>query len=102
MNSERKIKRRKIFLSAYDNQLLRAIELLPQARQLAIGGAKANAKKQIKKIAFCVFCAYLRLLRDYETILSRNKLEEIQAVGFDSLASNKIAENKFLKNQTKQ
>lgn len=29
----------------YDSQLLRAIELLPQARQLAIEGAKANAKK---------------------------------------------------------
>jgi carboxyl-terminal processing protease len=29
----------------YDNQLLRAIELLPQAKQLAIEGAKANAKK---------------------------------------------------------
>jgi carboxyl-terminal processing protease len=27
----------------YDNQLLRAIELLPQAKQLAIEGAKANA-----------------------------------------------------------
>lgn len=27
----------------YDNQLLRAIELLPQAKQLAIQGAKANA-----------------------------------------------------------
>ncbi|MEP6901237.1 MAG: S41 family peptidase [Actinomycetota bacterium] len=30
----------------YDNQLLRAIELLPKAKQLAIEGAKANAKKQ--------------------------------------------------------
>lgn len=30
----------------YDNQLLKAIELLPQAKQLAIEGAKANAKKQ--------------------------------------------------------
>jgi carboxyl-terminal processing protease len=29
----------------YDNQLLRAIELLPQAKQLAIEGAKANLKK---------------------------------------------------------
>ena len=29
----------------YDNQLLRAIELLPKAKQLAIEGAKANAKK---------------------------------------------------------
>jgi carboxyl-terminal processing protease len=29
----------------YDSQLLRAIELLPQAKQLAIEGAKANAKK---------------------------------------------------------
>ena len=29
----------------YDNQLLRAIELMPQAKQLAIEGAKANAKK---------------------------------------------------------
>jgi carboxyl-terminal processing protease len=29
----------------YDNQLLRAIELLPQAKQLALEGAKANAKK---------------------------------------------------------
>jgi len=29
----------------YDTQLLRAIELLPQAKQLAIEGAKANAKK---------------------------------------------------------
>ena len=29
----------------YDNQLLKAIELLPQAKQLAIEGAKANAKK---------------------------------------------------------
>lgn len=29
----------------YDNQLQRAIELLPQAKQLAIEGAKANAKK---------------------------------------------------------
>ena len=27
----------------YDNQLLRAIELLPQAKQLAVEGAKANA-----------------------------------------------------------
>jgi hypothetical protein len=27
----------------YDNQLLRAIELLPQAKQLAIEGARANA-----------------------------------------------------------
>ncbi len=30
----------------YDNQLKRAIEFLPQARQLAVEGAKANAKKQ--------------------------------------------------------
>jgi len=29
----------------YDNQLLRAIELLPQAKQLALEGARANAKK---------------------------------------------------------
>ncbi|HEY0426618.1 MAG TPA: S41 family peptidase [Pyrinomonadaceae bacterium] len=29
----------------YDTQLMRAIELLPQAKQLAIEGAKANAKK---------------------------------------------------------
>lgn len=29
----------------YDVQLLRAIELLPQAKQLAVEGAKANAKK---------------------------------------------------------
>lgn len=29
----------------YDNQLLKAIELLPQAKQLAIEGAKANQKK---------------------------------------------------------
>ncbi len=29
----------------YDNQLKRAIELLPQAKQLAIEGAKANARK---------------------------------------------------------
>ena len=29
----------------YDNQLLKAIELLPQAKQLALEGAKANAKK---------------------------------------------------------
>lgn len=29
----------------YDNQLLRSIELLPRAKQLAIEGAKANAKK---------------------------------------------------------
>ncbi|MBS1794563.1 MAG: S41 family peptidase [Acidobacteria bacterium] len=29
----------------YDNQLLRAIELLPKAKQLAMEGAKANAKK---------------------------------------------------------
>jgi carboxyl-terminal processing protease len=29
----------------FDNQLLRAIELLPQARKLAIEGEKANAKK---------------------------------------------------------
>ena len=29
----------------YDNQLLKAIELLPEAKQLAIEGAKANAKK---------------------------------------------------------
>lgn len=29
----------------YDNQVLRAIELLPQARKLAIEGEKANAKK---------------------------------------------------------
>ncbi|MGC2237965.1 MAG: S41 family peptidase [Pyrinomonadaceae bacterium] len=29
----------------YDSQLLRAIELLPQAKQLALEGAKANAKK---------------------------------------------------------
>jgi len=29
----------------YDNQLLKAIELLPQAKQLAIEAAKANAKK---------------------------------------------------------
>jgi carboxyl-terminal processing protease len=29
----------------YDNQLLRAIKLLPQAKQLAIKGAKANAEK---------------------------------------------------------
>ena len=30
----------------YDNQLKKAIELLPQAKQLAVEGAKANAKKQ--------------------------------------------------------
>ena len=30
----------------YDNQLLKAIELLPQAKQLALEGAKANALKQ--------------------------------------------------------
>ncbi|MCU1290564.1 MAG: hypothetical protein JWN60_2793 [Acidobacteria bacterium] len=30
----------------YDDQLKRAIELLPQARQLALEGAKANASKQ--------------------------------------------------------
>lgn len=30
----------------YDNQLKKAIELLPQAKQLAIEGAKANASKQ--------------------------------------------------------
>lgn len=29
----------------YDNQLLRGIELLPQAKQLALEGAKANTKK---------------------------------------------------------
>ena len=29
----------------YDNQLIRAIELLPQAKQLALEGAKAAAKK---------------------------------------------------------
>ncbi|HEY0462517.1 MAG TPA: S41 family peptidase [Pyrinomonadaceae bacterium] len=29
----------------YDNQLLKAIEVLPQAKQLALEGAKANAKK---------------------------------------------------------
>jgi carboxyl-terminal processing protease len=30
----------------YDNQLKKAIELLPEAKQLAIEGAKANAKKE--------------------------------------------------------
>lgn len=30
----------------YDNQLKKAIELLPEARQLAIEGAKANAKRE--------------------------------------------------------
>jgi hypothetical protein len=30
----------------YDNQLQKAIELLPQAKQLALEGAKANALKQ--------------------------------------------------------
>ncbi len=30
----------------YDNQLKKAIELLPQAKQLALEGAKANAKKE--------------------------------------------------------
>jgi carboxyl-terminal processing protease len=30
----------------YDNQLKKAIELLPEARQLAIEGAKANARKE--------------------------------------------------------
>jgi carboxyl-terminal processing protease len=30
----------------YDNQLLKAIDLLPQAKQLALEGAKANALKQ--------------------------------------------------------
>ncbi|MGI8882830.1 MAG: S41 family peptidase, partial [Pyrinomonadaceae bacterium] len=34
----------------YDNQLLRAIELLPEARQLAIKGALANAQKNKSKI----------------------------------------------------
>ena len=33
----------------YDDQLIRAIELLPQARQLAIQGARANAQKQNNK-----------------------------------------------------
>ena len=32
-------------INEYDNQLKRAIELLPQAKQLAIEGAKANARK---------------------------------------------------------
>ncbi len=32
----------------YDNQLKKAIELLPQAKQLAVEGAKANALKQSK------------------------------------------------------
>jgi hypothetical protein len=30
----------------YDNQLLRGIELMPRAKQLAIEGKKANEKKQ--------------------------------------------------------
>jgi hypothetical protein len=30
----------------YDNQLKKAIELLPEAKQLAIEGAKANARKE--------------------------------------------------------
>ncbi len=30
----------------YDNQLKKAIELLPEAKQLATEGAKANAKKE--------------------------------------------------------
>ena len=34
----------------YDNQLLRAIELLPEARQLAIKGALVNAQKDKSKI----------------------------------------------------
>jgi len=33
-------------LNEYDNQLKKAIELLPEAKQLAIEGAKANAKKE--------------------------------------------------------
>ena len=32
-------------LNDYDNQLIKAIELLPQAKQLALQGAKANAQK---------------------------------------------------------
>jgi len=34
----------------YDNQLKKAIELLPQAKQLATEGAKANAKKERSEI----------------------------------------------------
>jgi carboxyl-terminal processing protease len=34
----------------YDNQLLRAIELLPKAKQLALEGKKANEKKQTSGI----------------------------------------------------
>ncbi|MEO6590166.1 MAG: S41 family peptidase [Pyrinomonadaceae bacterium] len=34
----------------YDNQLKKAIELLPEAKQLAIEGAKANAKKEKSEI----------------------------------------------------
>ncbi|CAN5299108.1 S41 family peptidase [soil metagenome] len=34
----------------YDNQLQKAIELLPEAKQLAIEGAKANAKKENSKL----------------------------------------------------
>ena len=34
----------------YDNQLLRAIELLPEARQLAIKGAQANTQKDKSKL----------------------------------------------------
>jgi hypothetical protein len=30
----------------YDNQLKKAIELLPEAKQLATEGAKANARKE--------------------------------------------------------
>ncbi|MDQ3181065.1 MAG: S41 family peptidase [Acidobacteriota bacterium] len=33
-------------LNEYDNQLKKAIELLPEAKQLALEGAKANAKKE--------------------------------------------------------
>ena len=34
----------------YDSQLKRAIEFLPQAKQLALEGAKANAKKQVSGV----------------------------------------------------
>ncbi len=34
----------------YDNQLQKAIELLPEAKQLAVEGAKANAKKENSKL----------------------------------------------------
>lgn len=37
-------------LNEYDNQLKKAIELLPEAKQLALEGAKANAKKENSRL----------------------------------------------------